>query len=55
MVNREWQLVDYDWDPNTGVAVMVYERIREDTGEVQEKKIAKEQKTWFTPGLKMRI
>jgi hypothetical protein len=29
-----WELVEYDWDPETGVATLLYERVREDTGEV---------------------
>lgn len=28
-----WSLEDYDWDPETGVATLIYERVREDTGE----------------------
>jgi hypothetical protein len=30
-----WELVDYDWDPDTGLATLTYERLRTDTGELQ--------------------
>ncbi len=43
MVKRGWELVDYDWDPDTGLAKITYERIREDTGEVQTKTVTKAQ------------
>jgi hypothetical protein len=55
VVNRGWQLADYDWDPETGLAQLIYERVRDDTGEIQTRKTIKEQKTWHTPGLKMKI
>lgn len=56
MVNRGWQLVDYDWDPDTGVATLTYERTREDTGEIQTKMVTKAQPAlpshvgWYTGG-----
>ena len=34
-----WELVDYDWDPATGLAKLTYERLRTDTEEIQEKVI----------------
>lgn len=43
MVKRGWELVDYDWDPETGIATLTYERIREDTGETQTKTETKAQ------------
>lgn len=55
MVSRGWALVEYDWDPNTGLATLLYERIRVDTEEVQEKVETRKQTLWFTPGLKMKI
>lgn len=33
-----WELVEYTWDPDTGLAELVYERVREDTGEVVTRK-----------------
>lgn len=38
-----WELIDYDWDPDTGIAKLTYERLRTDTGEPQEKVIVKVQ------------
>jgi hypothetical protein len=26
-----WELADYDWDPETGLATLTYERLCEDT------------------------
>lgn len=43
MVTRGWELVEYDWDPDTGIGTFRYERIRIDTEEVQEKVITKAQ------------
>lgn len=43
MVARGWELVEYDWDPETGLATITYERIRIDTEEVQIKKVVKAQ------------
>lgn len=54
-MNRGWQLVDYDWSPDTGLATLTYERIREDTLEIQTKRVVKEQKTWHMPGLKIKF
>ncbi len=36
-----WELADYDWDPETGLATLVYERLRVDTGAIQEKVVMK--------------
>lgn len=55
MVDRGWELVEYDWDPSTGVGTFLYERIRVDTEEVQQKTTYKEQKTWHVPGSKMKF
>lgn len=38
-----WTLEDYDWDPETGLAKLTYERLRTDTDEVQEKIVFKAQ------------
>ncbi len=38
-----WELADYDWDPETGLAKLTYERVRVDTGEIQEKIVTKVQ------------
>ncbi len=38
-----WELVEYDWDPETGLATLIYERTREDTGELQTKTVVKAQ------------
>ena len=35
--------------------MLVYERIREDTGEVQIRRTAKEQKTWRVPGMRVKF
>ena len=40
-----WELADYDWDPETGVGRLTYERLDADTGEVQEKVVMKNQPT----------
>lgn len=34
---KDWELVDYSWDLNTGVATLTYERERRDTGETETK------------------
>lgn len=41
-----WALADYDWDPETGIAKLTYERLRKDTGEVQERVVTKPQTTY---------
>lgn len=38
-----WQLADYDWSFETGVATLTYERVRPDTEEVVTKVITKAQ------------
>lgn len=43
-----WILDDYDWDPETGVATLTYERVRKDTGEIQTKTIMKAQPALLT-------
>lgn len=43
-----WILDDYDWNPETGVATLIYERVRKDTGEVQTKTVTKVQHDWYT-------
>jgi hypothetical protein len=43
VVTRDWELADYDWCEDTGVATLTYERTREDTGEIQTKVVKKEQ------------
>ena len=37
-----WELADYEWNPDTMIATLIYERVRVDTGEIQEKTITKE-------------
>lgn len=38
-----WLLVEYDWDPTTGLATFVYERRREDFDAVEEKRVVRPQ------------
>lgn len=38
-----WELVEYTWDPNTGIAELVYEGTHEDTGETVTKTVKKAQ------------
>lgn len=52
---RGWELVEYAWDPNTGIATLTYERTLVDTGEVVTKVVTEEQLDWYTPGTKMKI
>jgi hypothetical protein len=49
-----WELADYDWDPETGVGSLTYERLRKDTGELESKVVVKAQPAapnhagWYT-------
>ncbi len=53
-----WELADYDWDPETGLAKLTYERLRKDTAEIQEKVVVRAQPAdpkhagWHTGALK---
>lgn len=38
-----WTLEEYDWDPETGIGTYTYERVREDTGEIQTRTTTKQQ------------
>ncbi len=49
-----WELENYDWDPDTGLATLTYERLCPDTKAHQEQVIVKPQPTeprhvgWYT-------
>lgn len=49
-----WELVEYTWDPNTGLAELIYERVRPDTEEIVTRKVTKAQpyapnhEGWYT-------